>query len=279
MALLPELQYRQRYSYRGQSASSTAQKGGMLLYPPDLEMTNPTRKVQEGQERSEKHSISPPAAEKSASLANPVILLVLSSLLGIATALIVPWVGARINDSKLISEARLQTCFNVLKSSTETDSRINSMLTRMGMFVIDASYSGVVAEADVNRLRTEMERDYLEFDRQAWWWAPGLPNNVTLLRIALDSNQLRSLIAAYQSNLDSSVACLKTLRQHCAKKGYKAVDPENTHLLKETSQKLYSLQSQRADLIGKMVFLLAPSEPTIRVALTGTDTTRRLTTN
>src|SRR5262249_13439930 len=149
-----------------------------------------------------------------------------------------------------INEARLQNCLSILKNSSETDQRLNMMNTTMNMFIKDGSAAGVVSTHDQQRLRTEMAQQYLEFDKQAWWWASRLPVEAKLLRIDVDFAKLNSMISEYRANMVTSTEALRALWEHCLSRGYKVTDPRNDGLAQLTKQRLDSLASRRAALIG-----------------------------
>lgn len=189
-------------------------------------------------------------------LEHPLTILILGSVL---TVLGLPWLSERMNDSKLINDARLQTCMSILRNSSESDQRFNTMTTTMQMFIKDTAAAGLASRNDQDRLRAELAQQYLAFDRQAWWWISRLPTEAKLLRIDVGSKELSDLIAAYLANLVESTRVLRALWEHCLSKSYKVSDPINDELSKTTKQQLDALSNQRGDLIGKFVAMFAPS--------------------
>lgn len=208
-------------------------------------------------------SVAPPPAKKPL-LEHPLTVLVLGSVL---TVVGLPWLSQRMNDSKLINDARLQTCMSILKNSSDSDQRFNAMTTTMQMFIKDSAAAGSASKSDQERLRAELAQQYLEFDRQAWWWISRLPTEAKLLRIDVGSKELGELTSAYMANLVESTRVLDVLWKHCLSRSYKVTDPANKTLSDSTKRQLDQLSSKRGDLIGKFVSMFAPVEPKIQNAL------------
>jgi hypothetical protein len=192
-------------------------------------------------------------------LSHPLTIVLVSSLL---SALFIPWISARMNDRRLIGDARLQRCTDILKNSTETDQRFNSMLTTMEMFIKDIASVRGISQPDREQLRAELARQYLDLDKHAWWWATTLPTEARLLRIEVDQKSLAGLTTEYQNNMIQTGAVLDKLWGACLRK-----DPPLVLLNQiagETRKSMVALQHQRQHLIGELVYLFAPKEPTIQ---------------
>jgi hypothetical protein len=114
-----------------------------------------------------------------------------------------------------------------------------------------------------------MQKQYLEFDAQAWWWPGQLPTEAKLLRLEVNSGDLDTLISKHQKNLIESTDVLRKLWVHCLQRGYTVTDKNNEAVADAAKKRLDALASERANVIGKIVFLFAPSEPKIQNALRG----------
>src|SRR5581483_243702 len=196
--------------------------------------------------------------EKLSWLAHPITVLLLGTVI---TALGVPWVTARINDRKLINDAQLQKCIEILKISTETDEQLNGMDTTLEMFIKHSSSTRKSLSEQQERTRIEMEKQYGEFDLHAWWWCSRLPTEAKLLRIRVDDKALGSLIDQYQSNLGESTKTLDELWGRCLQADFSPTDKANFEIAKRVRVHLKALRTTRAGLVGQFVHLIAPSKP------------------
>ncbi len=156
---------------------------------------------------------------------------------------------------------------SILKNSSETDQRFNTMVTTMEMFIKDGAWAGVVSQKDQQLLRAKIAEQYLDFDRQAWWWSSRLPTEAKLLKIDVDSKLLNNIISDYRVNIITAARVLRGLWEHCHSKRYKATEAKNKQTSDETRRQLDFLSAERQSLIGKLVLLFAPSEAGIQHAL------------
>jgi hypothetical protein len=221
--------------------------------------TAPTPESQEP--RGDAAQLPKPAGKNREWSRHPITLLLAGSAL---SAIVLPWIGARMNDRQLIDSARLRQCQTILENSAQVNRRLNGLLTTMEMFIKDTAFEVVLAQSERDRMRIELARQYREFDAHAWWWISGLPTEVKLLRIDVDSKNLGDILGRYQANLVESTAVLDGLWEACVRKEMKPGDPHTTGLASKTRAQFSALQSERQDLVGKLVYLLAPPEPTIQ---------------
>ncbi|MEO8595614.1 MAG: hypothetical protein ABI759_20010 [Candidatus Solibacter sp.] len=215
----------------------------------------------------ETKSQEPPAARASTldSLKHPILILLIGSAM---SAFVVPWLSARINDRRLLEEARLQQCRNILASGSETDRKLNTLLVTMEMFVKDNASLPAIPEQERAHMRTELSQLYRDFDSQAWWWFSRLSTENKLLRIDYNSQALSAITQRYQDNVIAATNAIDKLWTLCVRKTVKPSDPILRDTATASRTELSRLQLERQSLIGQLVYLFAPKEPTIQRLLT-----------
>jgi hypothetical protein len=194
-------------------------------------------------------------------LAHPITVVAVSSLL---SALLIPWISARMNDRRLINDARLQECLSILKNTSEADQRLNTLVTTMEIFLKDSASIGEITRQDRQQIRTELARQYQDFDRQVWWWWSRLPTEARLLRIVVDTKDLNKIVDEYQTNIRQSTKALDGLWNECLRKDLR---PNVAFTRTEASParlEISRLQGKRLALTGRLVSLFAPREPSIQ---------------
>ena len=169
---------------------------------------------------------------------------------------------------RLIAEARLQQCRSILANGTETDRRLNTLLVTMEMWVKDNASLTAIPEPDRAHMRSELAQLYREFDAQVWWWVSRLPIESKLLRIDYDAQQLAALTQRYQANVIAAMREIDKLWNLCVRKSMKPSDPILPETAAAVRTEVGRLQNERQQLVGQMVYLFAPTEPTLQRLLT-----------
>ena len=110
------------------------------------------------------------SGKKFGILRHPLTVLLTGTLL---TYLLLPVISARLNRSRLLTEARLNRALEIISRSSEVEREINSLQTVLDTFHKD-NLSGLSLQenrqSEQMRLRSEVQQRYLAFDNKAWWW-------------------------------------------------------------------------------------------------------------
>jgi hypothetical protein len=213
--------------------------------------------------------MSAPTASKHGWTWHPIVVAtVVAVVSAILTLVVIPWTINPMNDRRLINDARLKECFDILKNSMEVDQRLNAMITSIEMFIKDPTATPITWRQDRMHIKADIAQQYIAFDKIAWWWISQLPLEAKLLRIEVDAKILAQVIMKYQENVKRSVDTLGRLRD--ASLG-REVNPRDTLVIgiaDQTRQELLVMQGERQNLIGKLVYLFAPREESIQRLLT-----------
>ncbi|MBZ5726685.1 MAG: hypothetical protein LAP87_17005 [Acidobacteriia bacterium] len=210
----------------------------------------------------------PAHRRRLAVLRHPLTIVFCGSVL---SAILVPWISARMNDRKLLNDARLQLCIDILKNSTQNDQMLNSMNTSVNMFLKAqalASTSAAVREKERAQERAKIDEQYHEFDKVAWWWYPRLPTEAKLLRIPFDATYLKDQINQYNAALVAATVVLNGLWDQCVRRDCKAGGAGTKSMLQDAAERLKALQTERDSITGRLVHLFAPREARVQQFLT-----------
>jgi hypothetical protein len=180
---------------------------------------------------------------------HPVVVLAVATLLG---SVLVPYVNARIAQQNSHRELRMSHALQVLRSSSETDRRINLLLTEFANFIQDESISDPAART---ALRERVYRLYGEFNRDAWWWYWPLLQEVRVLGLVDESAAIvmSAAIEKYAVYLQESTQALDPLWRHLVSNRAQSGSNQVSSILASTSSRLKDLQQKRQEAIGQMV--------------------------
>jgi len=202
----------------------------------------------------------PNAAGKPAGLftrltGNSLFLLLAGALM---SSLVVPYITSVSVKNRLLQENRLNMQREIIKNGILTDRQINAILTRLELYHKD-NYRLKPGKRELkavqNRLQDEINRMYLNFDDNAWWWHRGLYQEAAMLNLttkeSLDS--LLSDMGKYQGNIVTSTNVLSGLWGKCLSAGYdydgncsRSIESDSTR------EKLLALRNERNILITKL---------------------------
>ena len=208
---------------------------------------------------------SPSQVDKAPSdagwLRHPITVTFVGAFLSV---LIIPIISVRLSDRRLIDDARLRGCMEIIKNSMDIDQRLNTMITMIEMYVHDPTATPTSWRQGLPQINAAMTQQYLEFDKTAWWWISRLPLEAKLLRIEVDTKLLGPMLTDYKSNLERATKAVAKLRDRSLKKENKPRDEGLRKLAKEARNELNDLQGQRQVILGRLIFLFAPPEHTIQ---------------
>jgi len=190
-------------------------------------------------------------------LGHPLFILVLAS---VGSTILVPLIAEKSDRARQIQEARLVTSRETLKNSAETEERLNTLSIMLELYRKD-NRSNPLWKAAQSETRKALSERYLEFDRQAWWWLARLSTEAELLRIGVDSKTASNYLGQYKQLVIESTTTLGPYWNACLRSDRAPGDPQLESMGKETRAQLAELQEKRGDIVGKLVHLLKPSEP------------------
>jgi hypothetical protein len=192
-------------------------------------------------------------------LRHPLTVLLLGTAL---SSLLIPYFSGRIDNEKLIREARLKKAMEIIGDNTETERNLNKLLTTLEVFHKDNS--GPAArltdyKKEQKELRRIMIERYLEFDKQAWWWYSQINVEAKILDIASpqELERLHQISNEYGENLKTSTAAVDDLWNAFLRETYKPSDPRNAELMKQTRSKLDGLSQKRSTLVMESAQIFA----------------------
>ena len=179
---------------------------------------------------------------------HPLVVLAVATALG---SVLIPYVNSRIALENRQRELRVSQALQALRSSSETDRRLNLVLTEFANFVKDESASGSAARS---ALRERVYRLYAEFNRDAWWWHWQLLQETQVLHLVDDdaARIMRAAIEEYAANLKESTQALDPLWGRLIPTGTQP-GRDVSSVLDSSSLRSMDLLRKRQEIIGRMI--------------------------
>jgi hypothetical protein len=179
---------------------------------------------------------------------HPLVVLAVATVLG---SVLIPYVNSRIARENRQRELRVSQAVQALRSSSETDRRLNLVLTEFANFVKDESPNDSAARS---ALRERVYRLYAEFNRDAWWWHWQLLQEIQVLHLVDDdaARIMRAAIEEYAANLKESTQALDPLWGRLISTGTQP-GRDVSSVLDSSSLRSMDLLRKRQEIIGRMI--------------------------
>ena len=191
---------------------------------------------------------APQSADFFETTKHPLIVLVVATALG---SVLIPYVNLRLARENRQRELRVSQGLQALRLSSETDLRLNLVLTEFANFVKDESNPDSAARS---ALRERVYRLYAEFNRDAWWWHWRLLTEVQVLHL-VNGDAARIMSAAineYAANLKESTQALDPLWGSLMASGTQPGSDVRS-VLDSSILLSRDLQRKRQEIVGRMI--------------------------
>lgn len=194
---------------------------------------------------------------------HPLLLIFVGSVVG---SILIPIVSERINRKKVYREAGLRKAVEIVDNNTRTLSQLNSIVTRINMFHDDnvrLRPSPQKLAGFQDKLADDLNRLYLEFEKNGWWWYRHLNDEAVILKIVppSGSQKLRDDINAYANNITETVGAFQDFWHICLSKDYDfEKDGKVTAIKKKMDARLNELANQRIALVNNLVQDFTPAD-------------------
>jgi hypothetical protein len=150
----------------------------------------------------------------------------------------------------------------IIDSNTETRRDLNRLEITLEMFQKDSSspaarhLSYEVEQAD---LRHVMRDQYLEFDKQAWWWYSRLDGEARFLGIASpqELDRLDQISGEYRNDLVETMTTIDNIWDTFLRQNNKPYDPQNRKLVEAARGRLAVLDGERLRLVMESAAIFA----------------------
>ena len=198
------------------------------------------------------------------------LLTVLAAPLFIAalSTYVIPKIIEKSNRTEQLKSARLKKALEIGDRNRDFNGKLNRLKTRMNMF-FELSKRNRLSESDLRNAQYLFEKeyteDYLEMDRQAWWWYWDLEREGTYFELLSQDElaHLHQLSEQYGNNVQSSVNAITPLWRFLSSADYRANDESQKRveaLQAEMNQKSQQLSDERTQRLAKeMAALFARS--------------------
>jgi hypothetical protein len=106
-----------------------------------------------------------------------------------------------------------------------------------------------------DKLSTDMNDRYLEFERTGWWWYRDLNDEAVILEIVppTGSDKLRKDVNAYHANILGTVKALNEMWHGCVDGRYDYKDAHMTQLQENMNKEWDDLTNARNQLVNNLV--------------------------
>lgn len=188
-------------------------------------------------------------------LRHPMFLLVIGSVIG---SFLIPWITERASKKQVLQEARLRKAVEIVDNNQRTVSQLGALVTRLQMFHKDnvrlrPSPSKLVSLQE--KLASDMNDRYLEFDKDGWWWYRNLTEEAAILEILPPegSGKLREHVDAYAANILQTVNALNELWVACVAADYDYQSDKVNKMESKVNTRLQELSDARNQLVTNLV--------------------------
>lgn len=189
-------------------------------------------------------------------LKHPAVLLVITAAL---SSWAVPRIGSTLNRAAFIRQLSAKEATEVIDNSLEDSRDLNSMEVTLEFFYKNNRHPPFRSSAFYRHRQklalAQMEQEYRQYDRHAWWWPRSVYWKASFLGyLPPDKLQrIQTLSNKYEKNLSDSNTVLNKLWTDLLRQPF---NPRNPHLGKEvalTRAKMDKLLSERSALISQYV--------------------------
>jgi hypothetical protein len=197
---------------------------------------------------------------------HPLTLLFLATVL---SNYLIP----RITYGSRLKEERLSMALKACESDRIISQHLNRMYTLLAIFYKDTIgiKSRDVFNSAQSDTRAEMVKQYLDFDKDAWWWFSSLEQEAAILRNLTQEEQgeIQKLTAKYKDNIVQNVeaidemwiAFLRRERTDFRKNTNSSqAEAPGLKLIEDTKSKLNKLKDERSKLVGQLIYIIAPKQ-------------------
>ena len=177
-------------------------------------------------------------------LAAPIFIAALSTY-------VIPKIIEKSSRTEQLRSARLKKALEIGDRNRDFNGRLNLLKTRMNIF-FELSKRNRLSESDLRAAQRTFEKeyteDYLEMDKQAWWWYWDLEREGTYFELLSQDelNQLRALSQQYGNNVGASVDAISPLWRFLSSTDYR-VDDASQKRVKELQDKMNQVSQQLSD--------------------------------
>ncbi len=196
-----------------------------------------------------------PAGRLFDGLRHPLLLLVIGSVIG---SFLIPWITERASKKQVLQEARLRKAVEIVENNQRTVSQLSALVTRLQMFHKDnrrlqPSPTKLIELQE--KLASDMNDRYLEFDKEGWWWYRSLTEEASILEILPPegAGKLREHVEAYATNILQTVNALNELWAACIAADYKYQGDQVNSIESRVNSKLQELSGARNQLVTNLV--------------------------
>lgn len=188
-------------------------------------------------------------------LKHPLVLLIVGSIIG---SILIPKISEKSSRTKALQDARLRKAVEIVDNNTRTVSQLNALRTRLGMFHTDnlrLKPPAARLKELQDKLREEMNNQYLEFERTGWWWYRDLNDEAVILEIVppTGSEKLREHVNAYHANIIQTVTALNEMWHPCIDSAYDYKDGRVTQIQDKVSKEWDDLLKARNKAVNDLV--------------------------
>lgn len=194
--------------------------------------------------------------------------LLIPLLLALFSSYCLPRIVEKSNRRELSRTERLKKAFDFGERNKEMNSRLNAMKTRMHTFNaqnVRGRFPMAQFRENQKLFQQHHTSDYLELDRNAWWWYWDLEREAQVFDL-LSAEELKvfhDLLLKYGSNMSQSVGAISPSWEYLSSADYQLDKPGQERfaaLYKEMIQKLDALATERYELIKSISKLFAQTQ-------------------
>jgi hypothetical protein len=193
---------------------------------------------------------------------HPLTVLLIGTAL---STVLIPHFSSQIDHARLIDEARVKKATEILADNADTERNLNELITTLAIFEKDSRGPAarfISLDKAQKELRALMERRYLQFNRQAWWWISQMHAEAKILEIASkqELDTLEQTRNQYNDNLITSTKAIDKVWGAFLREKYNPTDPQNEKLVIQTQTELDHLNQERSRLCMESAQILAKKQ-------------------
>jgi hypothetical protein len=194
--------------------------------------------------------------------------LLIPLLLALFSSYCLPRIVEKSNRRELSRTERLKKAFDFGERNKEMNSRLNAMKTRMHGFNaqnVRGRFSMTQFRETQKLFQQQHTSDYLELDRNAWWWYWDLEREAQVFDLlsAAELKVFHNLLLKYGSNMAQSVGAISPTWVYLSSADYRLDKPGQERfeaLYAEMIKKLDALATERYELIKSITKLFAQTQ-------------------
>jgi hypothetical protein len=180
---------------------------------------------------------------------HPLVVLACATLL---SSVLIPVVNSQISSRQRQADLRPSKALQALQSSSETERRINGLLTEVENIMKGEIGFDSQAQAAI---RQRIYLLYAEFNRDAWWWHWQLLQEVRILRLVDEASAeaIRNANMQYNSNLQQTTQALDPLWGLLVSSGETSRPKDGRTIVASTRSIAESLRRDRQEIVARMI--------------------------